>query len=200
MKNQILMIVHLVFSAFFVGLGTNCAFEGSVCAAPLEKDILFNTYSDYRPKFFSKNLEKKTIRFSLNIKSFQAVEMDGGRKNWRLVSHVQNVLRAKLKHESHFYIDHYRLVSKPINWDEEKNKIKLKITVFQGFGKNREVEEILGSMIVEGEVDGTNNRYHFKGYKTKKIVTKFAVPLVQLTVSTPPAILRENPQIVRKLQ
>ena len=109
------------------------------------------------------------VRIALSLTTWEKFVPHGGRGKvtYRPTTTQKVTLRAALDRASNFYVGDWHFVTRPLLWARHTRQYKTQLTVFQRLGKDRQVEEKLGSMVAKGTLQAYRDFYTLQNYQKK---------------------------------
>ena len=103
-------------------------------------------------------------------------------------------LRAKLNKSNHFYLGDYHVQTTPLFLEKRSGRYGVKVRIYGKFGAMGQVEEEIGSLDVDGLLQGKGPIYVLKGAARRKFHDKLGKPLLLMTagLGTPKDSLKDK--------
>ena len=123
----------------------------------------------------------KQVRIALSLTPYQktATVTKKGNK-YQLGKTEKYTLRADLDRTNHYYFKNWHVISKPLYWSKQTAQYKTEITVLQRFGKNNEIEEMVGKIIAEGTLKTYRKLYVLQNFQKKTFPDKSGNPRLKI--------------------
>ena len=123
----------------------------------------------------------KQVRIALSLTPYQktATVTKKGNK-YQLGKTEKYTLRADLDRTNHYYFKNWHVISKPLYWSKQTAQYKTEITVLQRFGKNNEIEEMVGKIIAEGTLKTYQKLYVLQNFQKKTFPDKSGNPRLKI--------------------
>ena len=90
-----------------------------------------------------------------------------GQPTYRRTKERKLTLRAALDRPSHFYVGDWHFVTRPVFWSRQTRQYKTRLTIFQRLGKDRKVEEKIGSLVAAGTLKAYRDLYILQNFQKK---------------------------------
>ena len=124
-----------------------------------------------QPAKTSKQLKpnKEQVRIALTLIPWQKFVPNNkrGQPTYRRMKERKLTLRAALDRPSHFYVGNWHFVTRPVFWSRQARQYKTRLTIFQRLGKDRKVEEKIGSLVAIGTLKAYRDFYILQNFQKK---------------------------------
>lgn len=109
------------------------------------------------------------VRIALSLTTWQKFTPHGaqGKSVFRPAATRKLTLRAALDRPSHFYVGDWHFVTRPVFWSRQTRKYKTQLTIFQRLGKERKVEEKIGTLMASGTLKAYRDLYILQNFQKK---------------------------------
>ena len=95
--------------------------------------------------------KEKKVRIALTLATFQKqAGKKKGEHSYHKLPDQKYTLRVALERQNHVYLDDWHIVSKPLSWSRYTGKYKTYLMLYRRFGKNKDIEEKVGTIVVSG--------------------------------------------------
>ena len=130
---------------------------------------------------YGANPKEKTVRIALTLATFQ--KQAGKKGNTYSKMPEQNyTLRVALERANHIYLDDWHIVSQPLFWSRYTGKYKTSLMIYRRFGKNKDVEEKVGTVRVSGVLKAYKEFYVLQNYQRKLFRDRSSNPLLHVVL------------------
>ncbi len=109
------------------------------------------------------------VRIALTLVPWQKFvpHNNRGQPTYRRTKERKLTLRAALDRPSHFYVGDWHFVTQPVFWSRQARQYKTRLTIFQRLGKDRKVEEKIGSLVAAGTLKAYRDLYILQNFQRK---------------------------------
>lgn len=109
------------------------------------------------------------VRIALNLTPWQKFvpHNNRGQPTYRRAKTSKLTLRAALDRPSHFYVGDWHFVTRPVLWSRQARQYKTRLTIFQRLGKDRKVEEKIGTLVAAGTLKAYRDLYILQNFQKK---------------------------------
>lgn len=113
--------------------------------------------------------DKAKVRIALTLIPWQKFvpHNNRGQPTYRRMKERKLTLRAALDRPSHFYVGDWHFVTRPVFWSRRARQYKIRLTIFQRLGKDRKVEERIGSLVAAGTLKAYRDLYILQNFQKK---------------------------------
>lgn len=123
----------------------------------------------------------KQVRIALSLTPYQKTATVTKKGNKYQPGKTEKyTLRADLDRTNHYYFKNWHVISKPLYWSKQTAQYKTEITVLQRFGKNNEIEEMVGKIIASGLLKTYQNLYILQNFQKKTFPDKSGNPRLKI--------------------
>ncbi|NRA65073.1 MAG: hypothetical protein HRU19_11365 [Pseudobacteriovorax sp.] len=109
---------------------------------------------------------------------------------------IRNI-RAQISKVNHFYIGDWHIEAEPKKWDKIAKNLTYQLRLYKRYGKDKNLEEYVGSMVVSGQLKGSQFLYAFQGKEALLYKNRNQHSIVELHVM-PPIEPRRVSDVARK--
>jgi hypothetical protein len=99
------------------------------------------------------------------------------------VAFEETYLQVSLVERNHIYWDDLHLVFEPVRWNFETLNYTSKLSVYKSYGKLKKIEELLGTIVLEGYLNPKESLFNFEGFGSKVFYDQLTKPMLQLEFS-----------------
>jgi len=100
---------------------------------------------------------------------------------------IRHTLRSRLNKPNHFFIGEWHIETKPLAWIKKTRKYQVQLTVHRRFGAFGQLEELVGSVVLDGVLDeGDDNVHVLLGVARKRLRDKFGHPVLDVVAGFAP--------------
>ena len=112
---------------------------------------------------------KAQVRIALSLTPWQKFvpRTHRGQPTYRRAKTRKLTLRAALDRPSHFYVGDWHFVTRPVLWSRQARQYKTRLTIFQRLGKDRKVEEKIGTLVAAGTLKAYRDLYILQNFQKK---------------------------------
>lgn len=139
-------------------------------------------------KFNPKNRKKVWVRLPIKLTTFKEVSIKKPDntlvKKSVVASSLNRLLRSDLVKENHFYIEDYHIETTPISWNKQWSRYSVNLSIYKRYGEYKQLEELVGTVEVEGKLTGKTPIYEFDGRVSKRFLNKLGRPIVEVNVGS----------------
>lgn len=169
-------VYHYIFTSLILLVSHDCLADGQKPEIKgFNQDKLEIANSLANPKKKSASFKDK-VRIGLRLTVFDPITQNSTGPKMKVSRVLRHTLRAKVLTPNHFYIDKFHLQTTPIKWNRINGNYGVRITFYSKFGRNGEVEEELGSLVVKGNLKGKDGLYILHGVGKETFKDKFGKP------------------------
>jgi len=165
--------------------------------------LAVNGQNNQGPHAASKKLAPQ-VRIPLKLTSFKKmlVRDKSGKiiERYIAVDPVTNTLRGRIERVNHFYISDFHIESIPLKWDRDLGNYRTKLRFYQRFGVNQDIEEYIGSVVVNGRLEADNEYFKLVGFSAEKFNNRNGAPVLAVEVGTPLPQAPKTPLLSKKAQ
>ena len=113
--------------------------------------------------------DKAQVRIALTLIPWQKFvpHNNRGQPTYRRMKEHKLTLRAALDRPSHFYVGNWHFVTRPVFWSRQARQYKTRLTIFQRLGKDRKIEEKIGSLVAVGTLKAYRDLYILQNFQKK---------------------------------
>ena len=124
---------------------------------------------------------EKKVRIALTLTTFQ--KQTGKKSNsYHKLPEQKYTLRVALERQNHIYLGDWHIVSKPLSWSRYTGKYKTYLMIYRRFGKNKDIEEKVGTVVVSGVLKAYREFYVLQNYQRKLFKNSRGEPLMQVVL------------------
>ena len=105
--------------------------------------------------------------------------------SYRPLPQQQIILRSRVDTVNNFYFRNWHFEIIPITWKKTTKSYKIKLRISKTFGDGNELEESIGSFLIQGYLKGKGKHLDFHGYATKTFYDKKTNPVATFSVGKP---------------
>lgn len=123
--------------------------------------------------------KEKKVRIALTLATFQKqAGKKKGEYSYHKLPEQKYTLRVALERQNHVYLDNWHIVSKPLSWSRYTGKYKTYLMIYRRFGKNKDIEEKVGTIVVSGVLKAYQEFYVLQNYQRKLFKDSQGNPLL----------------------
>ncbi len=98
---------------------------------------------------------------------------------------MRHTLRARLDQSNHFYVGDYHITTEPLSWNAKTQQYKTRINIAQRYGAAGNLEESVGTMTVEGQLQGSARIYDLQAKAQQRFRAKSGQNQLDVQIMTP---------------
>ena len=125
--------------------------------------------------------KEKAVRIALTLTTFQKQVGKKG-NTYRKMPKQEYTLRVALGRTNHIYLDDWHIVSQPLFWSRYTDKYKTSLMIYRRFGKNKDVEEKVGTVRISGVLKAYEEFYVLQNYQRKLFRDRSGKPLLHVVL------------------
>ncbi len=112
---------------------------------------------------------KDQVRIALSLTPWRKFvpHNNRGQPTYRRTKERKLTLRAALSRTSHFYFGDWHFVTRPVLWSRQTRQYKTRLTIFQRLGKDRKIEEKIGTLVASGTLKAYRDLYILQNFQKK---------------------------------
>lgn len=124
------------------------------------------------------------VRIGLKLSSYSKIQLQdqsgNTRVKFKMDDEIKRTLRARIDKPNHFVVGSYHVESIPLKWIKKTQTYAVRLSFSKRFGSYGEVEEHLGSLDVEGRLEGKDKLFVLMGAASKVIKNDKGEPLLKV--------------------
>lgn len=111
---------------------------------------------------------------------------------FKTLTPLRQNLRARVDRNNHFYVDEWHIETKPIAWKKATREIKVQFKFYRQYGKDRHLEQYVGTAVAAGKLVGQDFIYDFTGKQSVKLSNVLAEPIIDVLITNPTSRSNKN--------
>lgn len=134
------------------------------------------------------------VRIALSLTPWQKFvpHNNRGQPTYRRTKERKLTLRAALDRPSHFYVGDWHFVTRPILWSRQTRQYKTRLTIFQRLGRDRKVEEKIGTLVATGTLRAYRDLYILQNFQKKTFKDANGYPRLRVVMGFTPDDKRQR--------
>lgn len=184
--SSILRIATLIFTT--VASGPVLAVSLNTAPAIKQAQPLFGT-----------RLKPVRVRIGVDYAQFEAMLFKNkeGKAYYKSVARGQkfHTLRTRLEQRNQFYFNGLHVETLPLHWNKESRRYKVRMEFYRTYGHNGSLEDRLGSLDVEGILQGKGRVLNFIGEGRASFKNTRGIKIAEFRVGTPRNLNNPPPRI-----
>ncbi|MDE3269725.1 MAG: hypothetical protein OYH77_05530 [Pseudomonadota bacterium] len=122
---------------------------------------------------------EKKVRIALTLATFQKQTVKK-KTSYHKLPAQKYTLRVALERSNHIYLDDWHIVSEPLSWSRYTGKYKTSLMFYRRFGKNKDIEEKVGTILVGGVLKPFKQFYVLQNHQHALFKDKKGNPLLNV--------------------